>query len=364
MNKGAVWPVTGCGVVIDRTREPRPGLVRPTQATWQRAFPGEDSQLSLMRRWLRSILPECPALEDVLTVADEFAANAVCHTRTGRGGWFSVEITWAPELVRVAVADLGGMSVPALRDDPEGVHGRGLVLARALSTRTGVLGGHNGRKVWAEIAWDGPEPRQSEPRDLSSREGDQLMTTLGVAEAIADALTGSGFDVRSPAWENAVNLKVTNVRSALCELTISSEGRFTWDYSTFDGGRTRAEHIISIVLDLLSPGWDDTIAVRLPSLPDLTLKGLVGRALVERGLDVSLSLPERDEQFFEAYAEISIGNPAEPDRGTVRVADHGAISWACQVREAAGCSGGLGTNDIATTIARALSRTQPASCPA
>src|SRR5260370_27704281 len=122
MNKGAVWPVTGCGVVIDKTREPRPALMRSAQAKWQRAFPGEDSQLSLMRQWLRSLLPECPALEDVLTVADEFAANAVCHTCTGLGGWFAVEITWAPELVRVAVADLGGPSVPALRADPEGVH--------------------------------------------------------------------------------------------------------------------------------------------------------------------------------------------------------------------------------------------------
>jgi anti-sigma regulatory factor (Ser/Thr protein kinase) len=118
-----------------------------------------------MRQWLRSLLPDCAALEDVLTVASELAANAVCHTRTGRGGWFAVEITWVPELVRVAVADLGGISIPALREDPDGVHGRGLILTRALSTRTGVLGDHNGRKVWADIAWNGPEPRQLVPPD-------------------------------------------------------------------------------------------------------------------------------------------------------------------------------------------------------
>ena len=163
-----------------------------------------------------------------------------------------------------------------------------------------------------------------------------MTTTLSAAGAIADILTGSGFDVRSPAWEDAVNLKVTNARSALCELTISSDGHVTWDYTTFDGGRTSAEHIVSIVLDLLSPAWDDAISLRLSALPDLTLKGLAGRALVERGMDVSLSLPGRDEQFFEAYAEIAITNPAEPGRGTVRVADHGAICWTCQVCEAAG----------------------------
>ncbi len=79
-------------------------------------------------------------------------------------------------------------------------------------------------------------------------------------------------------------------------------------------------------------------------------------------MDVSLSLPGRDEQFFEAYAEIAITNPAEPGRGTVRVADHGAICWTCQVYDAAGCSGGLSINDVATAVARSLSRTQPARC--
>jgi hypothetical protein len=227
--------------------------------------------------------------------------------------------------------------------------------------------GRNGRKVWAEIAWKGPRPAQSALRALSSntRNEDELMTTtLTAAKAIADTLTGSGFDVRSPAWEDAVNLKVTNARSALCELTIGSDGRVTWDYQTFDGGRASAEHLFSIVLDLLSPAWDDTIAVRLPAFPDLTLKGLVGRALVERGMCVTLSQQGTDQQFFEAYAEITITSPAEPDRGAVDVTDHGAICWVCQVQEAAGCPGGLGIDEVARTVAQALTRTQPQRCPA
>lgn len=191
-----------------------------------------------------------------------------------------------------------------------------------------------------------------------------MTTTLSTAEAIADTLTDSGFDVRSPAWENAVNLKVTNARSALCELTVNSDGRVSWDYNTFDGARTSAEHVISIVLDLLSPALDEGASLRLPTFPDLTLKGMVGRALMDSGMNVSLSMPTRDEQFFDTYSEIAITNPAEPSRGTVYVADHGAISWECQVREAPGGPGELTVNDVATTIARALSRTQPARCAA
>lgn len=141
-------------------------------------------------------------------------------------------------------------------------------------------------------------------------------------------------------------------------------GRVTWDYRTFDGGRTSAEHMIGIVLDLLSPAWDDTIAVRRPALPDLTLKGLVGRALAERGMNVALSLRGADEQFFETYAEITITNPAEPGRGAVRVADHGAICWECQIHKAGENSLGRSNEEVARTIAQALTRTQPECWPA
>ncbi len=46
----------------------------------------------------------------------------------------------------------------------------------------------------------------------------------------------------------------------------------------------------------------------------------------------------------------------------MRVADHGAICWQCQIQEAEGRPGGLSINEIATTMAKALSRTQQACC--
>lgn len=146
--------VQGDPAAVGRVVKAPPISSAPVEVTWQRAFPGEVSQLSPMRQWLKLLLPESPSLSDVLTVATELATNAVCHTRSGHSGWFTLTITWTPAVIRVAVTDLGGSNVPALREDADGIHGRGLVVVRGLSRRTGVLGDGNGRQVWAEIACD------------------------------------------------------------------------------------------------------------------------------------------------------------------------------------------------------------------
>jgi hypothetical protein len=107
-----------------------------------------------MRRWLSSLLPECPARDDVLVVASELGANAVQHTASGQGGSFAVEITWHQQVVRIAVEDCGAAGEPRMIDDPDGDHGRGLLVVERLSARTGVCGDHRGRLVWAEVPWD------------------------------------------------------------------------------------------------------------------------------------------------------------------------------------------------------------------
>ncbi len=121
---------------------------------WRRVFPGEERQLGLLRRWLELLLPECPARSDVACVATELGTNAVRHTASGRDGWFAVEITWHRQAVRVAVADGGAPGAPQVLDDPAAEHGRGLLVVRGLSIRTGVCGDHRGRLVWADVPWD------------------------------------------------------------------------------------------------------------------------------------------------------------------------------------------------------------------
>jgi anti-sigma regulatory factor (Ser/Thr protein kinase) len=125
-----------------------------TVLRWRRVFPGEERQVSVMRSWLTSLLPDCPAREDVALVATEISSNAVLHTASGQGGWFAMEITWHPLAVRVAVADGGAPAGPRLVDDPAGEHGRGMRVVHAFSARSGVCGDDRGRLVWAEVPWD------------------------------------------------------------------------------------------------------------------------------------------------------------------------------------------------------------------
>lgn len=129
-------------------RELMPGL------RWRRVFPGDERQLSVLRRWLASLLPRCLARDDVTAVANELGSNAIQHTSSGRGGWFAVDVTWYGPVVRIAVTDSGAPAGPQVIDDLGGEHGRGLLVVRGLSVRTGACGDHRGRLVWADVRWD------------------------------------------------------------------------------------------------------------------------------------------------------------------------------------------------------------------
>ena len=118
-----------------------------------RVFPGEDRQLRVLREWLRGLLPACTARDDVIAVASELGANAVCHTASGRGGQFSVEVVWTGSVVSIVVGDSGGPAEPRVIDDPESENGRGLRLVRSLSLTAGVTGDERGRFVRADVPW-------------------------------------------------------------------------------------------------------------------------------------------------------------------------------------------------------------------
>jgi hypothetical protein len=132
---------------------------------WRRNFPGDASQLGGVRRWPKSLLPDCPSRDDVVLVATELGANAV-HTASGQGSWFAVELIWHTSAVRVAVADYGALGAPRVIEDPAGEHGRGMLVVRASSVRTGVCGDHRGRLVWADVPWgDADAAAPASPQD-------------------------------------------------------------------------------------------------------------------------------------------------------------------------------------------------------
>ena len=128
----------------------------------------------MVRRWLASLLPDCPARDDVTVVASEMTSNAVLHTASARGGWFAVEIICHPQAVRVTVEDGGAPAGPQVISDPESNHGRGLQVIEGLSIRTGVYGDHRGRQVWADIPWGADEP-------MSPQDGYETAIRAGTA---------------------------------------------------------------------------------------------------------------------------------------------------------------------------------------
>jgi hypothetical protein len=122
---------------------------------WRRAFRGDERQLRTWRRWLASLLPDCAARDGATCIATELGTNAVKHTVSGQGDCFAAEITWYPQVVRIAVEVGSAAEGPQTMDDPAGDHGCGLLLVRGLSVRMGVCGDRRGRMVWVEVSWDG-----------------------------------------------------------------------------------------------------------------------------------------------------------------------------------------------------------------
>lgn len=142
---------------------------RAPALTWRNSFRGDPAELAQLRHWLENLLPACAARDDLEAVAHELGLNAVIHTASGQGGWFSVEMTLWAAAMRVAVGDGGAPRGPRVVVDPGSEHGRGLLLVRGLSTRMGVYGDENGRVVWADIPWAADGTFLPRPTAASSR---------------------------------------------------------------------------------------------------------------------------------------------------------------------------------------------------
>jgi hypothetical protein len=176
----------------------RTGPAVPRREHWQRLFRGQQTELRQLRHWLTGLLPDTSARDDLISVAVELGTNAIQHTASGDGGWFTVEVACLGPVIRVAVTDEGGPGVPCLTGDPlssgdlaldgdlegdmdgdmdgdldreiavdcESDCGRGLLIVRALSVTSGVCGNTRGRTVWAEVA--APQGRSSSPSASSA----------------------------------------------------------------------------------------------------------------------------------------------------------------------------------------------------
>lgn len=144
---------------------------------WLRVFPGVPAQVAEARRFVAFLLDGCPAREALVSCASELSANAIIHTASGDGGFFTVEVSYPRSgLARVSVTDAGGPTEPAAGAPvTDGVSsdeiddlptcGLGLALVAGAASRWGYTDAGSGRTVWAETAW--PVPVNSETSAVS-----------------------------------------------------------------------------------------------------------------------------------------------------------------------------------------------------
>lgn len=143
--------------------------------------------------------------------------------------------------------------------------------------------------------------------------------------AVAENLAAHGFRVHRPEWEESRCLTITNVGSARCELTVEDGVFVRWDYWPRSGRATDPAEVTGLALRVLGA---EGAGPEPTAPPGVSLMGLVGRALDARGLNVGIEV-YADPVFYDVAAEIVVQNPAQPERGQVRVSEDGDFSWEC-----------------------------------
>jgi anti-sigma regulatory factor (Ser/Thr protein kinase) len=136
----------------------------PVLVSRSAALAGADASAAAARRLAAEALDaagNCPAAHDAAAVVSELTANAVRHTRSGRGGEVRVTVASAPgKWVLILVGDDGpdeSGTLPAIPAQPSASaeSGRGLLMVTALSDAYGYAGGLS----WAVLSWEGPPTR-------------------------------------------------------------------------------------------------------------------------------------------------------------------------------------------------------------
>jgi len=127
------------------------GTARPPAASYQQDFPGRADQLSQLRREIAAYLGSCPAVADMVLIADELAANAIVHSRS-RGSTFTIRCQVSARTARIEVEDLGGPWRP--RNPGDRPHGLDIIQALTGPDQWGTqVTSTGGRIAWARLTW-------------------------------------------------------------------------------------------------------------------------------------------------------------------------------------------------------------------
>jgi anti-sigma regulatory factor (Ser/Thr protein kinase) len=133
-----------------------PAVVAPVMY-WRAVFPGRPDQARAVRAFVAMLLPDRPRLDEVVLAVGELVANALRHTRSGQGGFFTVDVYHAAGRTEISVTDQGGPAEPVVADADELAEcGRGLRTVALLADSWGWHGNDQGRTVTAVFAAEPP----------------------------------------------------------------------------------------------------------------------------------------------------------------------------------------------------------------
>jgi hypothetical protein len=164
---------------------------------------------------------------------------------------------------------------------------------------------------------------------------------------IVELLVPGGYGFTVPAWEGDAYLKIMNAPEAITDLTVTSEGNFTWGYRFTLCPHLEPSRLLGVAIEILDPDY--------PRVPGLSWRD--GFPLVEI-LRYELSQYGFSASISEAGPVLTVTNPKRPYRGSVEIADGGELSW--HARAPHHRDGGIPLLDIAATISRALTRARHA----
>lgn len=191
--------------------------------------------------------------------------------------------------------------------------------------------------------------------DQSAEPFDAIPTSVfaETLRALADLIQEADFTLECVGEIELV--RIANARGALVDLSINEKGDLTCGYRPFAGRHVDPGQLASLVRGLLDPEAPEGEPVVLRR-DDLTLKGVVGRALADQGLSVSVHMLDIDQYFFDIYAEIHLINPAKPERGSVNLSDDGGMWWSCRPLGIGDGTEGLALPEVAAAITKGLIR--------
>jgi hypothetical protein len=143
---------------------------------------------------------------------------------------------------------------------------------------------------------------------------------------VADGLARSGLNVHTP--EDAESRCVTIILAgAQCTPEVTDYGCARWEYCPWPPGQADPDLTADLATVLLTghAGPFPRLGRRHQS-QNITFKAIVGLELRARGLDVELMV-YRDEDYFDAFAEIMATAPGAGCEAKVCVTDDGSLTW-------------------------------------